>query len=476
LTFSLWRERGQCEILSGNFVKAEQLILKLLERGASNIEFADAACLQVDLYVLKAEYPQAVDSALTCLRRFGIDLAAHPTCEQVQAEHETVWQTLSGRPIESLIDLPLMSDQELQAATQVLSALIVPAYHADFQSFCVLACRMVKVSIQHGMSGPSAQAYGTLAFILGPVFHRYDLGYRFAKLACELVEKHGFIAYKARVYHAMGMAAFWTQPIAVAIDSMRTTARTAMETGDLIVAVAGMDNFVKGLLSRNDPLDAVGRESEMALEFASNAKYGEIAGLIRCQQRFIATMQGRTDTFSTFSEAQFDEAAFEAQLTADANVATICTHSILKLKARFLSGDYAEALAAANKAKPLLSTAIADFWGQLDFYYYAALTAAALYEKASDDEQSGWGELLAAHREQLREWADNNPPTFADKHALVSAEIARIEGRASTRCNGTSKRFSRLARTASSRTKRWPTRSPRGSTGRAAWKQSRSSI
>ncbi|HEV7802560.1 MAG TPA: PAS domain S-box protein, partial [Burkholderiales bacterium] len=35
----------------------------------------------------------------------------------------------------------------------------------------------------------------------------------------------------------------------------------------------------------------------------------------------------------------------------------------------------------------------------------------------------------AVHQAQLREWADNYPPTFADKHALVSAEIARVEGR-----------------------------------------------
>jgi predicted ATPase/GAF domain-containing protein len=430
LTFSLWRERAQCEILCGNFAKAEQVILRLLQRGASNIEFANASCLKIDLHALKAEYPQAVDSSLTCLRRFGIDLPAHPNWEQVEAELETVWQALTGRPIESLIDLPLMSDQELRAAMQVLSALVVPAYHTDFQSFCVVACRMVKVNILHGVSGPSTHADATLAIILGPVFHRYDLGYRFAKLACDLIEKHGFIAYKAKVYHAMGVAAFWTQPIAVAIDSMRTTSRTAIETGDLTFAVAGMDNFVKGLLSRNDPLDAVWRESEMVLEFASNAKYGEGADMMVSQQRFIATMQGRTDTFSTFSEAHFDEAAFEAHLTAGANAAAICTYSILKLKARFLSGDYPEALAAANKAKPLRSAAIADFWGQLDFYYYAALTVAALYEKASDDEQTEWRELLAAHREQLREWADNNPPTFGDKHALVSAEIARIEGRA----------------------------------------------
>ena len=54
---------------------------------------------------------------------------------------------------------------------------------------------------------------------------------------------------------------------------------------------------------------------------------------------------------------------------------------------------------------------------------------AALYENASADEQQEWRDLLTAHREQLREWADSYPPTFADKHALVSAEIARLEGR-----------------------------------------------
>jgi PAS domain S-box-containing protein len=54
---------------------------------------------------------------------------------------------------------------------------------------------------------------------------------------------------------------------------------------------------------------------------------------------------------------------------------------------------------------------------------------AALYEKASADEQTGWRNLLTAHREQLFEWAENYPPTFGHKHALVLAELARLEGR-----------------------------------------------
>jgi hypothetical protein len=81
----------------------------------------------------------AIDSALGCLRRVGIDLAAHPTIEQLRAEHETVWQTLNGRPIESPIDLPLMTDPEIQAGKLVLSVLAGPATFTDFQLFCLLA-------------------------------------------------------------------------------------------------------------------------------------------------------------------------------------------------------------------------------------------------------------------------------------------------------------------------------------------------
>jgi hypothetical protein len=65
----------------------------------------------------------------------------------------------------------------------------------------------------------------------------------------------------------------------------------------------------------------------------------------------------------------------------------------------------------------------------LDYFYYTALTVAALYENASADEQTGWRKLLTAHRQRLQEWAENYPPTFGDKHALVSAELARLEGR-----------------------------------------------
>jgi predicted ATPase/signal transduction histidine kinase/ActR/RegA family two-component response regulator len=428
LKFNLSLECAECELLCGGLKKAEQQIVELLQRAASNVEFADASCLKINLHVLTGDHPQAIDSALACLRLFGIDLPAHPTLEQVRAEYETVWQTLGGHSIESLVDLPLMTDPKIQAALQVLSVLAGPATFTDFQLFCLLACRMVSVSIQHGMSGAAAYAYACLGSVLGANFHRYREGYRLAKLACDLVEKHAFTAYDTKVYHAMGLAAFWTEPITSVIELRRATTRTATERGDLTFACYGMHQSITYLLTRNDRLDVVWRESEMALDFARRAKFRDVVDLIVSQQRFIATMQGRDAAFSTSSDERFYEAAFEVQLTASQTPTVICLYWIRELKARYLSSDYSGARAAADKAKALLWISAVQLQ-LLDYFYYTALTVAALYEKASADEQSGWRELLTAHREQLREWAETYPPTFSDKHALVSAELARIEGR-----------------------------------------------
>ena len=76
---------------------------------------------------MKSETPAGCGHRAQLPARVRHRLPAHPTEDQVQAEYERFWQTLDGRPIESLIDLPLMTDPELQAAMQVLSALLPAA-------------------------------------------------------------------------------------------------------------------------------------------------------------------------------------------------------------------------------------------------------------------------------------------------------------------------------------------------------------
>jgi predicted ATPase/signal transduction histidine kinase len=428
LAFSLWLERAECELLCGNSAEAGQLIEQLLPRAASKVDEAAVYCLKVQLQIMNSEYQQAVTTALTCLRGFGIDMPTHPTEEQVQSVYGALWQTLNGRPIESLIDLPLMTDPELQAAMHMLSVLIPCAYFTDQRLFRLQICRMVAISLQHGASMDAATGYVYFGIVLGTVLHRYRDGFLFAKLACDLLDRYGFVANRGTVYATFGAVASWTQPIATVIDFYRTGIPAAIETGNLLQACFGLQLSLTHLLIRGDPLDLVWRESEMALDFTQKAKYHDVANIIVSQQRFIATLQGRTAALSTFNDAQFNEATFEAQLTGERMPVLICCYWIVKLQARFLSGDYAEALEAAGKAQRLLQ-ALAGQIAAMDYYYYTALIVSALYETASVDQQAPWRILLMEHQEQLREWAENYPPTFADKHTLVLAEIARLEKR-----------------------------------------------
>ncbi|MFM0277763.1 AAA family ATPase [Paraburkholderia sediminicola] len=429
LMFGLWLECATCEFLTGNFDKAEQLISELLQRSSSNADRAAVYCLKIRIHIVKGENPRAVTDALSCLRLFDIDMPAHPDWNHVEAAYQTVWQTLGARPIESLTDLPLMTDIEQQAAMQVLSVLTTAAYFTDLNLYRLQVCHMVNIATKYGTSGASAHAYAYFASGLGPVFDRYDDAYRFAKLACDLVEKHGFIAYHARVYYAMGTVSFWSSPASSAIDFMRMSVRQATETGDLDFACYSMLQSITGLLLRSDPLDAVWSESEMVLSFTQETKYGDAVDMVHIQQRFIANMQGRTPDFSAFSDAQFDEAAFEAKLeTGEITRMVACWYWIFKLKARFLSSNYIEALAASGKAQEIL-WALAAQIQMLDYFYYTALTVAALFDEASVEQQASWRDLMNAHQTQLRTWADHYPPTFHDKHALVSAEIARLDQR-----------------------------------------------
>src|SRR4029078_12866767 len=98
-------------------------------------------------------------------------------------------------------------------------------------------------------------------------------------------------------------------------------------------------------------IDEVWPETERGLDFVRRANFRDVVDIIVIQQRFIENMRGRTLSFSTLDGAGFDEAAFEAALTEDRMATMICWYWIFKLQARFISGDYAAAIAAGFKAE-----------------------------------------------------------------------------------------------------------------------------
>jgi PAS domain S-box-containing protein len=430
LTFALELHRAECEFLTGTSAVAEARLAELARHATNLPDLAAVTQLRVELLHVADRIDRCVEVGLDYLNRVCVVWSARPTPEVVRQEYAQMWRQLGDRPIEALLDLPRMADPVACGTMDVLTALVSPAWHTDYNLRSLVIGRMVNVSLEHGNSAASCLAYAFVGTVLGPYFGDYKGAYRFCQLGLDLVEQPGLDRFKARVYLMSNLVNPWMRHVRTGRALVRRAFDTAQQAGDLTYAVFSQNNLLTNLLASGDPLADVQREAEAGLDFARQARFGIVVDFITTQLQLIRTLRGLTPAFGWLEDAGFSEGRFEQHLESDPSlVMAVCWYWIRALQARFFAGAYASALEAASKAQPLLWTSLGLF--ELpEYHLYAALTQAALCDEAAGPELARHLEALAAHHYQLQEWAENCPENFENRAALVGAEIARLEGRA----------------------------------------------
>src|SRR5262245_23967022 len=428
LAFAMEVARSECEFLTGDLAVAEERLATLSLRAANLVDKAAVSCLRTALYTTLYRADRAVEICIDYLREAGIACSPHPVDEEVREQYERLWTQLGSRPIEALFDLPLMRDADWRATMEVLTELSAPAYFLDTNLWCLVLLRMANLSAEHGNCDGSCYAYAVMNTVVGGRFGNYRAGLRFGQLSLDLIEKKGLDRFKARVYFGCGAAVIpWGRHVRAAVPLMRRGLETALENGDQTYAAYAYYDIVLYRLISADPLEVVQREAESALAFAQRARFGLPVDIATGLLGFIRTLRGLTPEFGSFWGDGFDEARFEQHLEASPAYVG-CRYWVDKLQARFYAGDYAQALAAAVKARRLLQ-ATSGLFEEADYHLYAALARAAASDAATPDERREHAEALAAHHNRLALWAENCAENFAHRVALVGAEMARLDGR-----------------------------------------------
>jgi predicted ATPase/signal transduction histidine kinase/GAF domain-containing protein len=427
LIFQLELHRAESEYLTGELVSAAERVDRLRARAADSVELAMATCLGIDDYLMLGHYDRAMAIVLDYLHRIGIDWPLHPTDEQVQREYERTWSQLGTRQIEEMIDLRLMSDPASIATLDVLTRVPIPALSTDRNLHATVICMAVGLSIESGNDDASCFHYVWLGRIAAHTFGDFKNAFRFAQLGIELLEKKGLRRFRAATYTAFGIGiAPWMKPLSACRDLMRQAFETANSIGDLTGAMLSRVCLHTLLLPAGDPLVEVQNETESSLHLARKAKFGFFAALSESQLGLIRTLRGSTGALGSFEHAQFDEIGFERNLEKY-QPPLHCCYWIRKLQALFFAGDFASAVDASSRARPLLWTN--PNIDLAEYTFYSALARAALWNCASDDQRSEHLDALAVHYKQLQIWADHCPANFQDRADLVGAEVARVGGR-----------------------------------------------
>jgi len=221
-----------------------------------------------------------------------------PTQEQIQAEYEAVWRPSMGARSSSVIDLPMMTDPEVQAVMQVLSILGAPAYLTDFRLCCLLICRTGKACMRMARGAFRAR-YAYLGNFLGPSSIVIPTVIVVLSLHAPLWKSTASSPTRPR-FTTHGKTSAGLDPANRDRNRFHAaTFRAAIETGDLAFACYGMSQPIKAfLLPERSAGCSGGTSPRIALDLCGETPVLGLADIIRSQQTLHRKHAGSYRDFS----------------------------------------------------------------------------------------------------------------------------------------------------------------------------------
>ncbi|WNG51447.1 AAA family ATPase [Archangium minus] len=428
LAFKVRREWATCELMCGNSAETSRLAEELLSRARTHSDMADAYRLKNDTLVGGGRLQEASACMLEFLERLGMALPSNPSQEEATAAYEEVWALIGERPIESLVDLPLMTDPDMKLTMGALHSLFSSSFFINPHLLIVNLCRMVSLTLRHGFTAHSVTGFSWLGLMSGVSFNRYREGYALGVLAREFVERYSLSALRGRLLFSLQFISYWSQPLSVAQDIVLGAFHHAVQMGDFQPACYCSSSILLNRIAMGHNLDDVYQESLVRADFARKVGVVDARDVILLYQRYVQQMRGRSFAFDTLSGEGFDEKEFEASLSSARMGVLRSAYWVTKLRSRFMCGAYEEALEAADKVAGLIWVMKGSI-NILDFHLYRALSLAASFEARPEEARGELLESLQRHHVQLAQWAESCPETFRAPERMVFAELARLKGR-----------------------------------------------
>jgi len=431
LTYTLHKERLECEYLCGHFDQAQQLFQHLTDHARSLIDSAEIYGLQIVLYTTLGQFSEVIHLGYQGLAKLGWSIPTNPRQVKLAVWKELLWikWQLLGRHIPQLLKLPTLQDP-LQLAKLNLMAQVIPAlYYTDMDASNLFYLKMASLSLRHGNAPASAVAYLGLGRLLGEKLGEFKHRYQFGQLAIQLVETFNSKALKCKTHFLFGGFIHpWTEPAQGDLTYLRTAYQAGMDAGDLIWACYANNVLSMRLFFLGQQLVEIESEAQRFLSHAQQVKEQYTPTFLIVTRQVARCLQGNTTSPTSLSDDDFDEAAHLNLLqTQPGLVGALNWYYVTKTLLCILAKDPDAALAAAQQADKTIGAAM-GLYRMADHCFYYALCCVTAYQRQRDpaQEQYIW-QTLRQHWQKLQRWASHSPANFCHKADLIQAEMARLK-------------------------------------------------
>jgi PAS domain S-box-containing protein len=425
--FELTLELAECESVAGDPDAGERALDTGLHHARNDLERVRVHSTRSRLRLFWSRYRPALDAALDALRLLDLefpddDAGLHALLE---ADCAALDLTMAGRRAPDLLQLPTATAPSPLSAIALLVDAFFPARNSRPALFLVLVVKAVMLSLQHGNTVQSCQAYAQYPRLLRRQ-GRLDEAYEYSLLSLQLAERFGATALKGSLlFSHMASSYFLRRPYASGLPLLDQGFSASLQSGSLYDATGCSLVALEYLVECGTTLEQIVKGAEAFAPSLGRAQAGLWPPMLRSFTQFARALQGLTRAPDSLDGDDFSEAAYEADLRAADARPLQAVLLVLKQVAACTAGHHAQALELAQRAAELLRSS-AGMAIEITHRYYRALSAAALCPRGLPPEPLV--ALLRAEHEAMRSLAEACPHNFRHRWLLIGAELARLQG------------------------------------------------
>ena len=143
---------------------------------------------------------------------------------------------LRGKSHESLLRLHTMSDGRAVSAMQIMNVLFSSVFCKQPLLAPLLATRMIRLSLEHGLCAVSSVAFAVYGILLVSNHSTIEEGTQMGELSFKIMDRFKSRAWLPRVHAAVyGFIYGWTKPLPMLFEPLLRGYRIGLETGDIEV-------------------------------------------------------------------------------------------------------------------------------------------------------------------------------------------------------------------------------------------------
>jgi predicted ATPase/serine phosphatase RsbU (regulator of sigma subunit)/tRNA A-37 threonylcarbamoyl transferase component Bud32 len=413
LTLNLYTEAVEAEYLNANFEQAEKLAEVVLGNAKTVLDKFNVYDAKIQFSCIQNQMLSAIDTGLQLLKMLSVTLSESPP---------------NNLNIETLYNLPEMTDPALLSAMRILMNLFSPAYISNPTLLPTIAFTMLKLCLQQGNSPQAAFAYAFYGVLLCTGMDDMEAGYEFGRLALQVLEKFEARDIKCKVHEVFNaFIRHWREPARASIEALRETVQFGLETGDLEFAGYSAIHYCAYLALVGEPLESVYQKQMAYIGFLHKSKQEFSLYYAQVWVQLVLNFMERQGNRNLLIGEIFNEEKMLPFLQENNNLSSLFCIHLAKSILSYLFKDYKE---AANNAAIATNyeQAMAGLLPAAQQPFYYSLSLLALYPTAEIQEKFQYIETVNSNQNKLKKWSKCASINFQYKYDLIEAEKARVLG------------------------------------------------